>query len=308
VVASVAAPGIPLAADATAVLPSEAPPVVIAAGAIDLPAGAARELLSEQADAEADEAPAAEDGSPARVQRWKKSLLDLSLRNPLLNLPPRGRGLDLHVPAGSLALLDDLVHDGKPIQIVPQDELTGMQELTGTQKAQQLPIDQLAKELATDRRIYGAVTAARYVTLMRGIQRDARTMQQETGSNYLYLTLGTLVHNKSDGSEAHAPLFLLPVRIEGGTGRKPYALVVDGAETATPNYCLIEWLRVKHGVDIPELSQPARDEHGIDITRTLAGIHARLLDNRLNYRLDERASLRLLQFSTFQMWRDLTDN
>jgi Protein of unknown function (DUF4011)/AAA domain/REase_MTES_1575 len=288
----------------TLVLPVEP----VAPGAIDLPSGAARELLAEQTASLDDEAPDPGDGAPARVQRWRKSLLDLSLRNPLLNLPARGRGLELHVPAGSLALLDDLVHDGKPIQVVPQDEITGVQELAGAQRAQELPAAQLAEELAKDRRIYGAVTTARYVTVMRALQRDARTMLQETGSNYLYLTLGTLVHHKSDGSEAHAPLFLLPVRIEGGTGRRPYALVVDGAEVASPNYCLIEWLRVKHGVEIPELQRPIRDEHGIDIPRTLAAVHARLVDNRLNYRLDERASLRLLQFSTFQMWRDLTDN
>ena len=152
------------------------------------------------------------------------------------------------------------------------------------------------------------MTEARYKTVMRGLQRDARTMLQETGSNYLYLTIGTLVHTKGTGGEAHAPLFLLPVRIEGGTGRRPYYLVIDGTEIASPNYCLIEWLRVKHAVQIPELEQPARDEHGIDIPKTLAAINARLVEHRLNYRIDETASLRLLQFSTFQMWRDLTDS
>jgi hypothetical protein len=276
-------------------------------GSIDLPAGVARTKLRERGE-EGDTAPEHADSSPLRVQQWKKSLLDLSLRNPLLNLPKRGRGLDLHVPSGALALLDDLIHEGKQIQVIPQDAISHVHELAGTRRAQDLDPEMLTKELRTDRRIYGAVTEQKYVSTMRAIQRDARTMEQETGSNYLYLTIGTLVHAKTTGAEAHAPLFLLPVRIEGGTGRKPYVLVVDGPEIATPNYCLIEWLRVKHGVRIPELENPARDEAGIDIPKTLAAINARLADNRLNYRIDESASLRLLQFSTFQMWRDLTDH
>ncbi|MCG5470448.1 DUF4011 domain-containing protein [Micromonospora sp. LAH09] len=274
---------------------------------LDLPPGVAAAKLRQFAD-EGEEVPQQSDGSPARVQQWKKSLLDLSLRNPLLNLPKRGRGLDLHVPAGALALLDDLIHDGRQVQVIPQDDISHVHELAGTRRAQDLDAEILTRELRTDRRVYGAVTDARYKTAMRALQREARTMEQETGSNYLYLTIGTLVHTKTTGGEAYAPLFLLPVRIEGGSGRRPYAMVIDGTEVASPNYCLIEWLRVKHSVRIPELERPVLDEHGIDIAKTLAAINTGLLDNRLNYRIDETASLRLVQFSTFQMWRDLTDH
>ncbi|MEV4198518.1 DUF4011 domain-containing protein [Micromonospora globbae] len=277
------------------------------AASLDLPPGVAAAKLRQLAD-EGDEVTPPSDGSPARIQQWRKSLLDLSLRNPLLNLPKRGRGLDLHVPSGALALLDDLIHDGRQVQIIPQDDISHVHELAGARRAQDLDAEMLTRELRTDRRVYGTVTDARYKTVMRALQREARTMEQETGSNYLYLTLGTLVHTKTTGGEAYAPLFLLPVRIEGGTGRRPYAMVIDGTEVASPNYCLIEWLRVKHNVRIPELEQPVRDEHGIDIAKTLAAINAGLVDNRLNYRIDETASLRLLQFSTFQMWRDLGDH
>ncbi|MGC5290589.1 DUF4011 domain-containing protein [Micromonospora sp. DT231] len=284
---------------------AEATPEITAS--LDLPPGVAAAKLRQIAD-EGEEVPYQSDGSPARVQQWKKSLLDLSLRNPLLNLPKRGRGLDLHVPAGALALLDDLIHDGRQVQVIPQDDISHVHELAGSRRAQDLDGEILTRELRTDRRVYGAVTDARYKTAMRALQREARTMEQETGSNYLYLTIGTLVHTKTTGGEAYAPLFLLPVRIEGGNGRRPYAMVIDGTEVASPNYCLIEWLRVKHSVRIPELERPVLDEHGIDIAKTLAAINTGLLDNRLNYRIDETASLRLVQFSTFQMWRDLTDH
>ncbi|NJC72603.1 DUF4011 domain-containing protein [Planosporangium thailandense] len=282
------------------------PTAAPAAGSIDLPDGVARAQLRKRA--EAGEAPERADDSPRRVQQWKRSLLDLSLRNPLLNLPTRGRGLDLHVPAGALALLDSLVHEGGQIQVIPQDAISQLHRLAGTVRAQDLDPDVLARELRTDRRIYGAVSEQKYVSTMRDLQREARTMEQETGSNYLYLTIGTLVHTRSNGAEAHAPLFLVPVRVEGGTGRRPYFFAADGPELAAPNHCLIEWLRRRHGVEIPELTNPVVDDYGIDIAKTLAAINGRLVDSRLNYRIDERASLRLLQFSTYRMWRDLADH
>ncbi|WP_229874374.1 DUF4011 domain-containing protein [Amycolatopsis deserti] len=286
------------------------------AAALDAADQAIRTAVALPADLEIDgaldqeenlEPRAAEDDAPARVRAWRRALLDLSLRNPLLKLPKRGKGVDLHTPAGSLAELDDLVHQGKAVHVVAQDTLGGLQELRGVRRAQDLPDEVIAEELTRDRRVYAAVTQAGYVARMRGLQRDARTLQQETGGNYLYLTLGALVHPTPSG-EAHAPLFLLPVRIEGGTGRRPYTIVIDGAETAAPNYCLVQWLRVRHGVRIRELEDPITDDAGIDITASLRAIRKALIDNDLNYRIDESASLRLLQFSTFQMWRDLTDH
>ncbi|WP_433352539.1 DUF4011 domain-containing protein [Micromonospora saelicesensis] len=181
---------------APAAVDAEATPKITAS--LDLPPGVAAAKLRQFAD-EGEEVPQQSDGSPARVQQWKKSLLDLSLRNPLLNLPKRGRGLDLHVPAGALALLDDLIHDGRQVQVIPQDDISHVHELAGARRAQDLDAEILTRELRTDRRVYGAVTDARYKTAMRALQREARTMEQETGSNYLYLTIGTRCTRRRPG-------------------------------------------------------------------------------------------------------------
>jgi hypothetical protein len=276
-------------------------------GPIELPAGAARDRLAQRA-AEFAEVGDAANPAPARVRQWQRALLDLSLRNPLLNLPSRGKGVDLHVPVDALKDLDDLVHLGRKITLVAQDAVSQVHKLAGARGAQDLDPAILARELSDEQRVYAAVGDQRYRTVLSGLQRAARTMVQETGGNYLYLTLGTLVHPKDGGGEAHAPLFLLPVRIEGGLGRAPYQVVIDGTEIASPNHCLVEWLRVKHGVRIAELERPLLDEAGIDIPRTLQALRDGLVANRLNYRIDESASLRLLQYGTFQMWRDLTDH
>src|SRR5699024_11266790 len=61
-------------------------------------------------------------------------------------------------------------------------------------------------------------------------------------------------------------------------------------------------------ISIPELTEPILDNDGIDIEHSFEAIRKGLLRHELNYRVDEGASLRLLQFATFQMWRDLTDH
>jgi hypothetical protein len=51
------------------------------------------------------------DESPARVKKWKRSLLDLSTRNRLLNLRPSAQVVDLVIPAQGLAALDATTPD-----------------------------------------------------------------------------------------------------------------------------------------------------------------------------------------------------
>ena len=215
------------------------------------------------------------DSAPSLVRRWKRSLLDLSIDNPLLDLP-RGQGADLHVPAGALSLFAELVQQGQPFQLIAQDAIGHIHEQAATGRAQDINPKILTRELAVDRRIYASVTRQQYVTSIRALQRAAGTVLRETGGNDLYLTLGTLIHPGSDGKVAGAPLFLVPVRIEGGTGHRPYRIVDDGSDQATANRCLVEWLRVRHGIRVKTLENPIRDGHGSWGGRTT--------DVRLTYR------------------------
>ncbi|WP_149361067.1 DUF4011 domain-containing protein [Lolliginicoccus suaedae] len=250
---------------------------------------------------------AEDDGAPDRIAKWRRALLDLSLRNPLLKLPKRGKAAEIAVPSGLLAVLDDQIHDGKPVELLAHDQVSGVNEMQGVRTVEDLDPSIINDELRKHRKAFVRVASTAYVRRMRELRREAETMLQETGSNYLYLTLGSLVH-QGDSGEAHAPLFLLPVRIQGGNGNRPFAITIDGDEIASSNHCLVHWLRVKHNVRIPELEEPITDDSGIDIHKSLHAIRKALVDNQLPFRIEETASVRLLQFATFQMWRDLVDH
>lgn len=271
-------------------------------GPLDLP----DELKSRNADDDA--VLDVTDHSPARVRKWKRSLLDLSTRNRLLNLKPSAQVVDLHVPTSGLPVLDDLVHANKAITLAPHDELSSIHQLQGARRAAEIDPDLLLSYLSTDHQVYAAVTRDLYARRFKELARTARTLLEETGSSNLYLTLGALVHHTSTGAEARAPLFLLPVKVSGGAGRSPFRVTADTSEVASPNYCLVEWLRLKHNVSIEALEAPKLDASGLDIVHALRGIRAALVENNIDLRIDETASLAICQFGTFGMWKDLTDH
>jgi len=248
------------------------------------------------------------DDSPARFKNWKRDLLDLTLRNPLLNMPRTQKVLDLLVPGGMLPMLDDVVHSGKSVRISGGLDSSELQKLAGMRVASEIAPDVMKTVFSTTRTVFSALADEKHRSQLRAMKREADTLEQESGSNYLYLTLGTLVHQKADGSEARAPLFLLPVRLTGGLAFTPYAMKLDGDDVAQPNLCLLQWLKTTKGLDLTELENPSLDDSGLAIGAVLTGIRRQLLEAELPYRIDESASLAILRFSTFQIWKDLDEN
>ncbi len=80
---------------------------------------------------------------PARVQQWKNNLLDLTLRNRLLNYSARS-GIALTVPEGHLAAIEDAVNKSSPVTLLPSDRVTDLHRRQGVSRGRDLPAAQLA--------------------------------------------------------------------------------------------------------------------------------------------------------------------
>jgi hypothetical protein len=250
----------------------------------------------------------ADDPSPTRVQKWKRELLDLSLRNRLLNMRTGPEVLDLALAPGSLADLDDMIHDGQKVAVHPIDDVSDNRRLQGISRITELPADQVSEDLTGRQRVYADLTDARYTSWFRNLNRQVRTYTEETGASNLYLTLGALVHQNTAGSAALAPLFLIPVKVVGGRGNARFQIQVDTSQEATPNHCLVEWLRQVHNVEIDDLARPKLDASGLDIAHALSAISAGLIEADLPYTVVESSRLIIAKFSTYGMWKDLRDN
>ncbi|MGY1592321.1 DUF4011 domain-containing protein [Geodermatophilus sp. SYSU D00708] len=244
--------------------------------------------------------------TPARVQQWKNSLLDLSLRNRLINYTERA-GLPLAVPAASLATLENLLHGGTAVQLLPNDRIAAVHRERGVRSAAELPADQLAELLVDRKAVHADVTEGGYLPRLRNLAYKAKTVREETGANNLYLALGSLVW-ELDGRPLRSPLVLVPVTLTPTSRNGVYRLTLDDTGTSTPNYCLLEKLRQVHGLSVPGLSEPAEDGAGIDLDRALQAMRQALADAALPHRVEPTADLAVLQFAKYRLWKDLDEH
>lgn len=245
--------------------------------------------------------------APARIENWRRSLLDMTYVNPLLKLKPAG-SIGLFVPPAAIATLEDEIAGGTPFTLRPGDAINPLALSQGARTAGDLQPDVLTSILLEERSIHVAATSTEYARRLKNLQRRARTAAEETGADILYLTLGRLRWREGT-REGNAPLFLVPVRLLRGRGSTPFQIALDDNRTREPNYCLHEKLRVTWGLDLPQLVEPQEDASGIDIAGAIAGIRTALLrSEKTEFYVEEAAHLSLLQFSTLEMWRDLTQN
>lgn len=144
--------------------------------------------------------------------------------------------------------------------------------------------------------------------LLNNLKRNAKEIEDLTGSNSLFLTIGMLSWDDDDGKPWSAPLFLIPARIEGSRGAKHRIVIDEGAEI-TPNYCLREKLKQTYDLDIAELETPELDDAGIDVRKLIDTVRSRLRASGIrNAAVQERTVLAILNYSSFRLWKDLRDH
>jgi hypothetical protein len=243
---------------------------------------------------------------PSRVAKWKNALLDLSLRNKLINYTDRA-GYRLEVPGSALGRLEDAVNAGARITLLASDAVKEIDVARGVRYGRDLPERERELLLAEKRSAHIDITAASYKTKLRYLASKARTIIEETGANNLYLTFGMLSW-RFDDRELRSPVVLVPITMSTANRGERYNLTLDEAGMSTPNYCLIEKLRVTFGLEIPELIDPAQDASGIDLAATFDAVRRAIAKAGLHFRVEETAHLAILQFAKFPLWKDLDDS
>ena len=74
------------------------------------------------------------------------------------------------------------------------------------------------------------------------------------------------------------------------------------------NECLVEWLRRTADFEPEVLRNPPTDHSGIDMARVFAELREAMAARRLPFEVVVDSRLALLEFSTLEMWRDLSDH
>ncbi|MEW1950944.1 DUF3320 domain-containing protein [Pseudarthrobacter sp902506025] len=243
---------------------------------------------------------------PPRVVQWKNALLDLSLRNRLINFTDTAR-FPLAVPTAWMGAFEDLISKGTSVSLLPSNQISAIHQERGVRFGRDLPQDELAELLSSKRAVFAEVSEDGYNAKMRGLAYKAKTQLEETGANNLYLAIGSLMW-ELDGRALRSPLVLVPVKLTSAGKNGLYRVTLDETGQSTPNYCLLEKLAQSHDLRIPGLAEPEEDGSGIDLDAAFAAVRAAVSAKGLAFRVENTVDLSMLQFAKFRLWKDLDEN
>jgi hypothetical protein len=251
---------------------------------------------------------------PARVQHWKNTLLDLSFRSRLLNLNTTRTGLRLLPPIEYLGHIEDLLSNGDSLTVSPGDVLSAVQ-LNSIPEGKQRTAQNLGDEIFVDvfsraRTLFSTLDSDTFKTRARRLISDARTAEEDGGSNNLYLTLGSVQWGDAYG-DFHSPVFLIPLRMVLGRGGRGLAIRSDEQQSTVPNYCLIEALRAREQLQLTWFGDDMSDDFGLDVERGLNELRKEFRERGLDAKgfvVNPSASIAVLDFKKFRLWKDLNDH
>lgn len=251
------------------------------------------------------------------LAKLRTRLLDLSMRNRLLNYKhPKGRSFQF-TDNPDLNLLFERLEDGKSVSIVyvpdpPASRYDGGKKPEARVYAREEGIGTLVDIVpSTESTAYKRLPSLQVLQypadlerMARKVSSEARTVIEETGANMLYLMFGFLEYFDSEDSEkaVYAPLLSMPVNLVRGNLDSEsrtyiYELSYSGEDIAE-NFTLREKLRQQFRLELPELG----DE---DTPEVYFGKIQAAVSKRRNWTVKRRLSLGFLSFGKLAIWADL---
>jgi very-short-patch-repair endonuclease len=169
----------------------------------------------------------------SRLEAARKELLDLGLRNPLINYRyPLSRGVAI-TRANAATVIAQLVEQDKALSFVPATE-----------------------EAASSLKLQTAEEAEKLQQRLLTTFYTARTIMEEQGVNTLFLAVGFLHWYESDSSTEirRAPLLLLPVSLERSNAHDKFKIAYSGEDIGI-NISLYAKLKAEYGIELPPLPE-----------------------------------------------------
>lgn len=241
-----------------------------------------------------------------KIALWERKLLDLGLRNPLINLRLTQRVVP--ILADSLAKLEDALADGEEYVIGSRPAEWGVQEAYRHDPEQYSnlgPYKALIHSEFENHRLRSPMGEGELTKAVTNLYRTARTSLEENGANTLYLSLGLLRWYETKTSERarYAPIILLPVDIIRKSARVGYVIRLRDEEPQM-NITLLEMLKQDFSMSIGGLDPLPQDDHGIDLRKIYATMRRAVMEQS-RWDVIETAFLGIFSFFQFVMWNDL---
>ena len=245
----------------------------------------------------------------ARIERWKRRLLDLSLNNRLLNLRQTKRAIPIVCPeAGQLA---ERLTAGTMLKIEPRPEVMAGGDPRNAEiywsRHREDAVRTHALEALSRNEIFANVAADELDARLTLLYRAAREGLEEGGANILYLALGFLRWKRDDKDISHkAPLLLVPVSLDRRSVRSRFRLRAHEDEPRF-NPTLLEMLRQDFSLSIPGMDRElSNGEQSLDVAAIWTAVRSAIRDIK-GWEVTDEVALSTFSFTKFLMWKDLVE-
>ncbi|MGB1250578.1 MAG: DUF4011 domain-containing protein [Candidatus Promineifilaceae bacterium] len=224
------------------------------------------------------------------LENWRRELLDLGLRNPLLNYRPlKARGVQV-VDEASAEIYNILVTQTKKMSFEAVEEGVDSAELA------QPP------DSHTDRKLQTALNSSDLQKRLLNSEHSARTIINNRGINVMYLALGMLRWYESDSSDKcrRAPLLLIPVTLERENVNDRFHLRYTGVDL-DENLSLRTKLQQTFDLTLP----PFLDNNVFDLPAYFNRLRDTIAHKPRWSIAHNEISLGFFSFSKFMLYHDL---
>ncbi len=245
--------------------------------------------------------------SLTRQQVWERKLLDISLRNALINIRMSSRIIPF--VSFQLETLEDHLQQDEEFTVMPSPIAKQEPGEWGIYDSS-LYKDKLEKQVVDglqSKTLISYLTDTELTNVQKNLFRASRTALEENGANSLFLVMGLMKWFETEKSvrPRYAPILLMPVDIvrKGSNGyvlrRRDEDLIL--------NTTLVEMLKQQYGINLGLLDPLPEDEHGVDVKKILTVVRSTLKDHK-GWDVLEESLLGLFSFNKFVMWNDIHNN
>ncbi|MBB6414093.1 DUF3320 domain-containing protein [Mesorhizobium sangaii] len=244
-----------------------------------------------------------------RIDRWQKKLLDLTLRNRLLNFPDSKKTIPFLCT--DVGYLEDRLMAGASIRVIslPEQNPLGERDAALYREVHGRDLQRgFAAEALLRDELPSTLDGRQLESRLIDVYRQVRNDFAEGGANTLFLAVGFLRWKKKPEDERsyRAPLLLVPVKIERRSATSRFTLRFHEDEPRF-NATLLQFLERDFELKLPQFSgELPEDESGVDVPRLLSLMRQAVRDVPGMEVVDETA-LSTFSFAKFLMWKDLVE-
>lgn len=252
---------------------------------------------------------AVENTPEGRLSKWKSKLLDLTLRNRLLNFKQTKSTLKFITP--DLAKLEDAMSEGSEFKIVPLPPIMEgkdpRSDAVYAVRTGREALDDMALEALRNKELLCKVSKEELEGVLLTIFNAARIGLEEGGANTLFMAIGFLEWTETDQAETKhlAPILLIPVVLQRQSVRSGFRVSRHDDE-AIINPTLLQHLKNNFSLRVTGMDMVQADDKGIDVVKVLQAFRLAVRDIP-RWEVLEEAHLGIFSFKKYLMWKDLQD-